>query len=179
MFTILLKKVIDANGKENTFERYFHDWKNAEKVMDDEVNDLIKGGAKVTYAIDRLNHMKGFYEYEKTLTREYEDGKYTYIYALIDAYFMDEDKTMNKQDKIKAIVNALENDIFDVCFDEVEMLEYEDKDGVVYLDRFDYIDTSTNPCSVYFIGGSDFDNFFVPIDRLTEKSVDVLYNCIG
>lgn len=92
MFTILTKIVIDNEGNKNTFDRYFHDWNNAQEVMDKEVNQHIKEGATLLKSVDRMNVAKGFYEYEKILEKKYENGEvFNFTYALIDAYFADEE----------------------------------------------------------------------------------------
>lgn len=92
MFTILTEIVIDNEGKKNTFDRYFHEWNNAQEVMDKEVNQHIKEGATLLRSVDRMNVAKGFYEYEKILEKKYENGEvFNFTYALIDAYFGDEE----------------------------------------------------------------------------------------
>jgi len=78
--------------------------------------------------------------------------------------------------RIKIVEAALHNG-FDDSVNDIETLSYH-KDGQVFTDRFDHIDTTTTPVTIRFIGGTDYENFSVPLDRLTEESLDELVACI-
>ncbi len=86
-------------------------------------------------------------------------------------------------EKIIAIVEAARSQRFTDEKEEIEMLSYteENKRGNIKTreDRFDYIDTTTIPVTICFIGGTGFENVSCSINQLTKESVDLLYNCIG
>ena len=85
--------------------------------------------------------------------------------------------------KIIAIVEAARSQRFTDEIEEIEMLSYteEDKRGNVKKleNRFDYIDTTTIPVTIRFIGGTGFENVSCSINHLTKESVGLLYNCVG
>jgi len=81
MFTIYSKNV---GGR--IFDRYFHLWKNAEKLLLEELEGLKKSGWKVTRKTDKMNLEKGFWEYQyDLLTPNGEDA----TLSLLDGYFAD------------------------------------------------------------------------------------------
>ena len=84
---------------------------------------------------------------------------------------------MNRTDIINRIIDAALHNNFSDDIDDIEMLSYT-KDGQTYDDRFDYIDTTTIPISLHFIGGTGFSNFCVPLSNLTDQSLDILNACI-
>lgn len=87
MFTTLTKVSFTLEYRKSVFDRYFHKWENAKKVMDDETAEMQKSGWAVIDAKDWMNTVKGFYEYEKVLKKD--DTKIHF--ALIGTYFADED----------------------------------------------------------------------------------------
>jgi hypothetical protein len=81
MFTIFRKRVGDI-----VFDRYYKKWGNAKDALEKEVADMLSVDCKITKRLDRMNHEKGFYEYEVCLkTYLGEDA----CLALIDGYFID------------------------------------------------------------------------------------------
>ena len=78
--------------------------------------------------------------------------------------------------RIKIVEAALHNG-FNESVNDIETLSYY-KDGQVFTDRFDHIDTTTTPITVRFIGGTGYEDFSVQLDRLTEGSLDKLVACI-
>lgn len=89
MFTILRKRVKTTKYGNNVFDRYFEKWANGQQLMEQEVSELVADGAKIIRDIDRMNAIKGFYEYEKCLKKVEDNETYEVTYALIDAYFQD------------------------------------------------------------------------------------------
>lgn len=85
---------------------------------------------------------------------------------------------LTKQDKHNMIVDAVIDRKFSDEIDNIELLSYTDEKGQVFSDRFDHIDTTTLPMTVRFIGGTGHEDFSVPLDRLTEESLDELVACI-
>lgn len=85
---------------------------------------------------------------------------------------------MTRTQKINKIAEAAINLNFSESIENIEMLSYTREDGKAYEDRFDCIDTTTTPCTVRFIGGTGYEDFSVPLDRLTEGSMDKLVACI-
>ena len=84
MFTILHQ---DFNGRK--YDRYFHNWDNAKKEMNKSIENTCKTlGGRVVGSVDRMNHEKGFYMYEKTAI--FPNGEQC-VWTLIDAYFEDEE----------------------------------------------------------------------------------------
>ena len=92
-------------------------------------------------------------------------------------------KNVTLVEKIIAIVEAARSQCFTDEIEEIEMLSYteEDKRGNIKTreDRFDYIDTTTIPVAIRFVGGTGFENVSCSINQLIKESVDLLYNCIG
>lgn len=90
---------------------------------------------------------------------------------------------MTKQEKINAIIDAASKNNFSDSIEEIELLEYfytdENGDESTYEDRFDFIDLTTCPVSVWFICGTGYDNLSVPITKLTNGSIDRLFDCIN
>lgn len=80
MFAIYRKNV---GGR--IHDRYFKDYDKAEAELKSDVERMLPGG-KVTERIDRMNHDKGFYEYEVRMTTG--DGEQA-SFAIIDGYFED------------------------------------------------------------------------------------------
>lgn len=66
-------------------ETYFQRGDNAKKAMDEETQMLIKAGWKLQRRLDYFNAAKGFYVYEKELTKE----GMTIRQSIIDGYFAD------------------------------------------------------------------------------------------
>lgn len=88
---IILREVAysDKYGR-NPWDRYFRSWDNAKKVMDEEVQEYTKkSGFTLVRKLDRMNVEKGFYEYEATLEKEYDEGKTTLTFAIVGGYFCD------------------------------------------------------------------------------------------
>ena len=85
---------------------------------------------------------------------------------------------MNKTEKINRIVEAANSRNFTDGIEDVEMLSYTSQNGQIETDRFNYIDTTTIPCSVCFIGGTGHPDFSIPLSRLTDESLDDLCACI-
>ena len=82
MFAVLIK---DVDGRR--FDRYFREFKNAERVMMDEVEDIIKHfGCKGRRSVDELNVAKGIYERDETVVAE--NGE-SFTWAVIGGYFQD------------------------------------------------------------------------------------------
>lgn len=79
--------------------------------------------------------------------------------------------------RIKIIEAALHNG-FDDSINDIETLSYY-KDGQVFTDRFDYIDKTTTPVTVRFIGGTGHDDVKATLGSLTNESLDRLYRCIA
>ena len=91
MFSIYSKRVKSPKYGEGTpFDRYFHKWENAQKEMDEEVDEWLKEGAKIVRSWDEMNVAKGFYVYQKNLIWETEEGTYEGTFAVVDGYFQDE-----------------------------------------------------------------------------------------
>ena len=86
---------------------------------------------------------------------------------------------MTRHEKINKILEAARTGNFSDAIDDIDILSYAGENGTVNEDRFDYIDTTTFPCSIRFIGGTGYDNFSVPIDGLTNESIHTLYKCIN
>ena len=90
---------------------------------------------------------------------------------------------MTKQEKINAIIDAARNRNFSDSIEEIELLEYfytdENGDESTYEDRFDFIDLTTCPVSVWFICCTGYDNLSVPITKLTNGSINRLFDCIN
>jgi len=84
---------------------------------------------------------------------------------------------MTRTDKINRIIDAALYMKFDDSIEDVDILSYTE-DGQTYKDRFDYINTTTFPISVCFIGGTGHPNFSVPLSNLTDQSLDILNACI-
>lgn len=87
--------------------------------------------------------------------------------------------TMTRHEKINKIMEAARTQNFSEAIDDIDLLSYGGDNGQVCEDRFDCIDTTTFPCSIRFIGGTGYDNFSIPIDGLTNESVNTLYKCIN
>lgn len=85
---------------------------------------------------------------------------------------------LTKEQKINQIIEAARTLNFSEAIDDIDILSYVGDNGVVYKDRFDYIDTTRIPCSIHFIGGTGYNNFSVPITDLTDDSVNTLYRCV-
>lgn len=85
---------------------------------------------------------------------------------------------MTKAQKINQIIEAARTFNFSEAIDDIDILSYVGDDGDVYKDRFDFIDTTRIPCSIYFIGGTGYNSFSVPITDLTDESVNTLYQCV-
>lgn len=85
---------------------------------------------------------------------------------------------MDRTEMIEKIMAAARAVNFTDEIDDIDVLAYTDKDGNTHEDRFDHIDTTTIPMSVHFIGGTGHKNFNVPIARLTDESLEQLYDCI-
>ena len=66
-------------------ETYFQKWDNAQKAMDEETQMLIKEGWTLQRRLDYFNAAKGFYVYEKELTKE----GMTIRQSIIEGYFAD------------------------------------------------------------------------------------------
>lgn len=86
-------------------------------------------------------------------------------------------------DKLKAIVEAAKTDGFSDEINDIEILSYKEYDSEkqkekIWEDRFDYIDTTTFPISIRFIGGTGYDNLSCSIGNLTEESINRLYECV-
>lgn len=79
---------------------------------------------------------------------------------------------------IEKIMAAARGVNFTDEIDDIDVLAYTDKDGNTLEDRFDHIDTTTIPMSVHFIGGTGHKDFNIPIARLTDESLEQLYDCI-
>ena len=84
-----------------------------------------------------------------------------------------------REEKLYAISDAALNQNFKDEIEDIDILEYADENGRIWEDRFDYIDATTIPITVHFIGGEVNEYFSVPIGRLTKKSVNRLYNMIN
>ena len=82
-------------------------------------------------------------------------------------------------DKLYAITEAARKRNFGDGIDEIDTLGYTDKNGRKWEDRFDYIDTTTIPITVVFIGGTGHKAPRIPIGLLTQESIDTLYNAIS
>lgn len=86
-------------------------------------------------------------------------------------------------EKLYAIVEAARKQNFTDEIDDIEMLSYTETDerGNVktWEDRFDYIDTTTIPITVRFIGGTGYKKVSCGIGNLTQESIDILYKCIN
>ncbi len=81
MFTIYCKNV---GGRR--FDRYFHKWENAEKVLEEERADLLKSGWKQIDHRDYFNYEKGYEVFDYTMkTPDGEDVCLT----LMHGYFID------------------------------------------------------------------------------------------
>lgn len=86
MFAIYRKNV---GGR--IHNRYFKDYKNARSAIAADVQDLCEGGrGVVTETIDRMNHAKGFWDYEVRLTVDTGTICEQASLAIIDGYFEDE-----------------------------------------------------------------------------------------
>lgn len=85
-------------------------------------------------------------------------------------------------DKLNAIIEAAKNQTFADEINDIDTLSYtkmNDKgEKEIIEERFDHIDTTTNPISVHFICGTGYVNYSVPIERLTDESINKLYECI-
>lgn len=89
-FIILTRSAYSDRYGRNKWDRYFHSWHNAKKVMDEEVEEYTKkSGFTLVRKLDRMNAEKGFYEYEATLEKEYSEGKATLTFAIVGGYFCD------------------------------------------------------------------------------------------
>lgn len=89
---------------------------------------------------------------------------------------------MTRSEKINAIIDAARNNNLSDKIDDIDLLEYfHTEHGVakVFEDRFDFIDVTTCPASIWFICGTGHDNINVPIAKLTDTSIDMIYNCIN
>jgi len=78
-----------------------------------------------------------------------------------------------------AVLEAAQHQNFSDAIEDIDTLTYTDKDGKVWEDRFDYIDTTVLPCSVRFIAGTGHENPCIPLSSLTDESIDTLYNAIN
>lgn len=84
---------------------------------------------------------------------------------------------MTKTEKIEAIIEAEKQQKFTDEINDVETLTY--TDGIdTYTDIFNYIDVTGPLCLIYFIAGTGYKTFSIPIWNLNDKSVNELYNCI-
>lgn len=91
MFTILSKTSKSDEFGKNTFDRYYHSWDKAKEVLNKEVEELVKGGAKVVRSLDYFNAAKGFYVYQKDLKLKVKEFTMEFTFALVDGYFQDEE----------------------------------------------------------------------------------------
>ena len=91
MFTILTKRSKSEDFGVSTFDRYYRSWDKAKKVLNEEVEELVRDGAKVVSSLDYFNAAKGFYVYQKNLVLEIKGFKMKFMFALIDGYFQDEE----------------------------------------------------------------------------------------
>lgn len=81
MFTIYRKNV---DGR--IFDRYFHKWENAKKVLEEELTDLKKSGWKLIEHRDRFNYEKGFEIFDYALETPEGEGA---CLTLMNGYFSD------------------------------------------------------------------------------------------
>ena len=79
---------------------------------------------------------------------------------------------MDRNNKIKAILNALKDE--SNRYPDVESVEYR-ADGRVLSDVLDYIDVDG---VVHLIGGTGYDSLNIPLDALTDDSLDELYEVL-
>ena len=88
-----------------------------------------------------------------------------------------------KQVMLSEVTDAALSRNFSDKIDDIDLLEYyyKDDEGEVstFEDRFDCIDTTTIPASVWFICGTDHEDINVPLSSLTFGSMMQLYNCIN
>lgn len=82
---------------------------------------------------------------------------------------------MTKKEKISAIIDAAANNKFTDKANDIDCIDYKDDDGKICTDLIDYISNG----KVYFIAGTGYPNFNVPLNRLTTKSINAIYNCIA
>lgn len=85
---------------------------------------------------------------------------------------------MDRIDLINSIIDAAIHGYFNDNIDDVEILSYTTEDGKTYEDRFDYINPTTIPCTIHFIGGTGHPDFSIPLSSLTDQSLNDLCNCI-
>lgn len=90
---------------------------------------------------------------------------------------------MEREEKIKAIIEAAKNNNFSDEIDNIELIEYYYTDiyGEVstWEDVFDHIDIDSDVVCVKVICGTGYENLCVPIEDLTDYGVNKLYNCIN
>lgn len=83
MFTIYQYKVEDR-----AFDRYYHSFENAKKSLEQDVAALVeRRGWKITRKIDRMNHCKGFYEFQYDLITDSGENA---TLSLIEGHFVDD-----------------------------------------------------------------------------------------
>lgn len=89
MFTILSRVVYTKKYGRSVYNRYYQSRERAQHKMDNEAKFYLSNGYwKLERQIDRMNHEKGFYEYEIWL-RSTDDKEETMILALLDGHFED------------------------------------------------------------------------------------------
>ena len=87
---IILSKTTKFDGRRGTYETYYKVWNNAEKALNEQVNELVENDAKIVREWDRMNVEKGFYEYQKDLEMVDKYGDFLeYTFSLLDGYFED------------------------------------------------------------------------------------------
>lgn len=90
---------------------------------------------------------------------------------------------MKREDKIKAIIRAEQNEDFTPDIYNIEMLEHNEvlPSGKVkrWKDRYDCLEIDNGSCFVWFIAGTGHEDLRVPIESLTDKSLNRIYDCIG
>lgn len=82
---------------------------------------------------------------------------------------------MRREGKIAAIIDAERNNGFGEGFWNIETLSYTDNEGNLWTDRFDHVSVDGQ---VHFICGTGYPDIAVPLERLTDASIDKLYSTI-
>ena len=87
MFFIMMK---DVDGRRH--DTYYHKWDNAEAALLEDVADIKKNHEVIEQrSVDRMNIEAGLYEREETLIVRGVQGPIRFHYAIIDAFFRDEE----------------------------------------------------------------------------------------
>lgn len=99
MFATLIKNVGNRHS-----ERYFQNWQNAEKALQEQLSEAKKRGARVTSDINMFNQAHGYYDRYAYL--ELASGEKMTL-AITESYF--EDEVTSESHVVKNVVFQCED----------------------------------------------------------------------